>query len=398
LVYGSVSGTSVAINSLDDIGDVSITSATPSQVLSWNGTSWENTNVGLSWNEVNGNSNASFGENVLALANSNSYYNVGIGEESLSLLTEGDHNIAIGFSALNKIVNSDENIAIGKSALTNAVSSYNVAIGSGALFSYTAITAGNVAIGHQSLLSDTSGFRNSAVGFSTLRLNTTGSHHSAFGYDALTKNTTGESNSAFGERALEDNTTGSNNVAIGRLALGNNIEGSSNVAIGYFAGLNETGSNKLYIANSDTSSPLIYGDFSTSYLKINGSLEVTSTLSFQQTTEKVNTSSITSNVMTCDYTTGAIYYQSTNPSANFTANFTNVPTTNNKAITFTIFVTQGATAYLPNAVQIEGSAQTIKWAQSTTPTPTANKIDIFSFTLIRLSDAWTVFGNANTNF
>jgi hypothetical protein len=75
-----------------------------------------------------------------------------------------------------------------------------------------------------------------------------------------------------------------------------------------------------------------------------------------------------------------------------------VPTTNNKAITFTIFVTQGATPYLPNAVQIDGSAQTIKWAQSTTPTPTANKIDIFSFTTIRLSDAWTVFGNANTNF
>jgi hypothetical protein len=131
---------------------------------------------------------------------------------------------------------------------------------------------------------------------------------------------------------------------------------------------------------------------------IYGNLTVDGTLSFQQTTEKVNTSSITSNIMTCDYTTGAIYYQSTNPSANFTANFTNVPTTNNKAITFTIFVTQGATPYLPNAVQIDGSAQTIKWAQSTTPTPTANKIDIFSFTTIRLSDAWTVFGNANTNF
>ena len=129
-----------------------------------------------------------------------------------------------------------------------------------------------------------------------------------------------------------------------------------------------------------------------------GNMEVSGTMSFQQTTEKVNTSSISANVMTCNYTTGAIYYQSTNPSANFTVNFTNIPTTNERAITFTIFVTQGATAYLPNAVQIDGSAQTIKWAQGTTPTPTANKIDIFSFTLIRLSSSWTVFGNANTNF
>ena len=128
------------------------------------------------------------------------------------------------------------------------------------------------------------------------------------------------------------------------------------------------------------------------------SLTVNGTMSFQQTTEKVNASSISSNIMTCDYTTGAIYYQSTNPSANFTVNFTNVPTVNNKAITFTIFVTQGATGYIPSAVQIDESAQTIKWAQATQPTPTANKIDIFSFTLIRLSSSWTVFGNANTNF
>ena len=42
--------------------------------------------------------------------------------------------------------------------------------------------------------------------------------------------------------------------------------------IGYRAGYNETGSNKLYIANSDTSTPLIYGDFSTAQLKIHGLL------------------------------------------------------------------------------------------------------------------------------
>jgi hypothetical protein len=51
---------------------------------------------------------------------------------------------------------------------------------------------------------------------------------------------------------------------LGAKAGYNNAEGDSNVFIGYEAGLNETGSNKLYIANSwDTSSVLIYGDFST---------------------------------------------------------------------------------------------------------------------------------------
>jgi len=46
------------------------------------------------------------------------------------------------------------------------------------------------------------------------------------------------------------------------------------VFIGYEAGYNETGSNKLYIDNSDTEDPLIYGDFSENDVKINGDLQV----------------------------------------------------------------------------------------------------------------------------
>jgi hypothetical protein len=47
---------------------------------------------------------------------------------------------------------------------------------------------------------------------------------------------------------------------------GRNLKnGSDNVFIGYQAGYNETGSNKLYIANS-SSNTIIYGDFSTGYL------------------------------------------------------------------------------------------------------------------------------------
>jgi hypothetical protein len=44
--------------------------------------------------------------------------------------------------------------------------------------------------------------------------------------------------------------------------------------IGHKAGYNETGSNKLYIANGDTISPLIHGDFSSGEVTINGNLTV----------------------------------------------------------------------------------------------------------------------------
>jgi len=37
--------------------------------------------------------------------------------------------------------------------------------------------------------------------------------------------------------------------------------------IGYQSGFNESGSNKLYIDNSNTTTPLIYGDFSKDSLR-----------------------------------------------------------------------------------------------------------------------------------
>ncbi len=51
--------------------------------------------------------------------------------------------------------------------------------------------------------------------------------------------------------------------------------GSGNVFIGYRAGNSETGNNKLYIANSATTSPLIGGDFSIAQVDINGTIKIT---------------------------------------------------------------------------------------------------------------------------
>lgn len=131
-----------------------------------------------------------------------------------------------------------------------------------------------------------------------------------------------------------------------------------------------------------------------------GNLDVTGRLDAQDIREQVNNGTISTNVLTADYTTGTIYFVSSAPSANFTVNVTNVPTDNNKAITVVVMVTQGSTGYIPNALQVDGNAQTIKWLGGTTPTPTssAGKIDIFNFTLLRLSSSWTVLGNSSLNF
>lgn len=86
--------------------------------------------------------------------------------------------------------------------------------------------------------------------------------------------------------------------------------------------------------------------------------------------------------------------------ANFTVDVTNVPTDNNYAITISIIVNQSSTGYYPSVLKINssGSNETIKWVNDTAPSANANKIDIYNFTLIRISNDWVVLGSASNNY
>ena len=122
---------------------------------------------------------------------------------------------------------------------------------------------------------------------------------------------------------------------------------------------------------------------------------LTGNLTIQQTAEVVNTLTGATGVITHDYATGSIWYH-TGIAANFTANFTNVPTTDNRAHVVTLILVQGATPFYPNAVQVNSGAATIKWQDNITPTPLANKTEIVSFSLIRVGAAWVVVGGLSS--
>lgn len=79
----------------------------------------------------------------------------------------------------------------------------------------------------------------------------------------------GENNSYIGYRSGYNTWHGDDNVFLGAYSGFSLTNGSGNVFIGYNSGYNETGSNKLYIDNSNTTTPLIYGDFSTNQVGIN---------------------------------------------------------------------------------------------------------------------------------
>lgn len=116
--------------------------------------------------------------------------------------------------------------------------------------------------------------------------------------------------------------------------------------------------------------------------------------------EILNTGTISANVFTANASNGNVFYITTAPSANFTINITNLPTTDNRVFSFSFFVIQGATGYIPNALQIGGASQTIKWSGGSAPTATsgAGKVDVFNFTVIRRSSAWEALGDVSKNY
>lgn len=126
-----------------------------------------------------------------------------------------------------------------------------------------------------------------------------------------------------------------------------------------------------------------------------GNLTVTGTLTLQQVSEILNTKTGAAGTVVHDFSTGIIFYHSA-IAGNFTVNLTNVPTTNNRAITLTLVLSQGATPYMVSALQINGTAQTIAWAGGAVPTGTSNKINVIAFTIMRSSSAWTVLGQSTS--
>ncbi len=124
----------------------------------------------------------------------------------------------------------------------------------------------NTAIGFVSMRDNTTGYHNTSSGSYSLRKNTTGHDNTASGYVSLGLNTTGSDNTASGSYSLYDN-TGSTNTAVGSFSGTYNSTGSGNVFLGNRAGAFETGSNRLYIANS-LDSTLIYGQFDTAKVGI----------------------------------------------------------------------------------------------------------------------------------
>lgn len=213
-------------------------------------------------------------------ANETSSYNSAFGYYSLTNNTNGENNSAFGSGSLAFAKSGSNNTAIGINAMRNINGAgSNTAVGANALAgSEGASLYGtfNVAVGSEALLDNTSGFSNVAVGPSSLTHNKTAQQNVGIGNKSLFSNLAGDWNTAVGSNALYKS-TGESNTAIGTRACEAITSGSNNVCLGFYAGPSSGVSNsKLYIDIAQTNDPLIFGDFSTDEVKVNGKFRATS--------------------------------------------------------------------------------------------------------------------------
>ena len=201
------------------------------------------------------------GYNALRDADNSAYYNVAIGYQSMQAASGLDYCIGIGYRTLNATSGS-----------------YHIAIGYLAGYSVTT-GAANIAIGAMAGYNITSGTGNVAIGYEAGRTIYGGGSGTYVGYQA--------GRSANGQYG---------NTIIGYQAGYSGALIHHSVFLGYKAGYYETNPNMLYISNSDTSNPLIKGDFSVGSLEFNSDGQAQST-SFR----RVDTLSAAADVVSIDF-------------------------------------------------------------------------------------------------
>ena len=200
--------------------------------------------------------------------------NIGIGYNAMQVHTTGSRNIAIGYGSMDGTQGADpvgspqatsagsvDNIFIGKDSggglWANAVSSYNVGIGTGVMDAAMNGATRNTGMGYGALGGMTSGDDNTAIGATAGNAISSGLSNTFLGSGAGDGISTTHYNTAVGTAALSV-VGGTGNTAIGYVALASN-DASYSTAVGYAAMYTSAtvangvaiGSSALYTANTD---------------------------------------------------------------------------------------------------------------------------------------------------
>lgn len=304
-------GTAIGFQALSKNIGASNNTAVGFQTMLNNTTGSENTALGFQASSIGGTGSKNTAVGFIALNNNIGSENTAFGHSSLSGINNNASrfNTALGYQAMFAATGNVSNVvAVGANALFQNTASNTVGIGYNALQGQAGGGTGNTGIGFSVLNNNTIGDNNTAIG-SEAGFAAVGSGNTLIGFRAgqfasnatgagtfvgfqAGQGTTGANNTVIGNNALVATGASSNNVAVGNNSLTANTNtnntavgfsslvannGTGNVAIGNQAGFFETGSNKLYITNSNTTATtsLIYGEFSpTRILRTNSTFQI----------------------------------------------------------------------------------------------------------------------------
>jgi hypothetical protein len=341
--------------------------------------------------------------------------------------SQGGQGIALG-NAAGSNTQGLNSIAIGNSAGTSSQGAGAVAIGpftagtsQGASAIAIGSNAGATSQGINAVAIGTNAGAVSQTGSAIAIGNAAGSNTQATQCIAigLQAQTTGAATNAIGIGLLAGQTRQSTNaVAIGTQA-GQNNQGTYAIALGFQAGqtaqhassiiinasgsaLNSVQGNSLYINpirnQTDTTqlgASMYYNPASREVTYSSdttvSSITVNGTTSVRQIQEVVSTYVAPTGTVTFNWSNGAIFFVSA-MTTSFVANISNLPTVANRSYVTTFMLEQGATAYYTSSIQINGTSNTINWANASAPAPTANRKEVESFTHFYTGTRWITMG------
>lgn len=252
-------------------------------------------------------------------ATTSGYRDTFLGENAGTANGDGDDHTFVGFESGKSFntSNKDDNTFVGSQSGQNTTSGYsNTYVGR---FSGASTTTGynNVCVGYKSGDAFTNGYGNTFIGAETGSLGSSPKYGSFFGFNAGGNGGTSQRSIALGAFAAKEMTSstyvviagfeaGYNinyapyNVMIGARTMyshlsGNwnsvagyeagysNTTGDESVFLGYQAGYSELSDKRLYIENTSSTSPLLYGEFDNDYVRANATMNVTGFVSVGST-------------------------------------------------------------------------------------------------------------------
>ena len=305
-----------------------------------------------------GTSNIAIGQSTLGgsiIYSSSGGYNVAVGHQSQSRMTNGCFNISMGYYSM-----------AGNS--NGGGGGFNIGIGYCALHNICSGDDNNTAVGHYALKTASGVTESVAVGVNALQNTTTGDNNTALGFSAGTANTSGYRNVFIGACAGCSNTTQFFNVAIG---AGADLSGAvAGIAIGKDATVTGTGGIAIGWLESSAACEI----------RVGGCTGITYTIGCTGGTNKKTTSTATS--VTLNPKTHNAYHVTTSGNTTFTLT---APGSSDVITSFTVIVTAGGAHTL-------SWPASVKWAGGTAPdAPASGETDVYTLMTVDNGTTWYGF-------